>query len=396
MTTYVTVPGASNTIIQNGYNTPFNIQVAQAIANVLDNASNLFVQNYSAVMPPVPNGDIGEVAVTAPGANNIVVPSGYTFTAIDPSVTGPITVSGGGSLFAGNQNVTYYGAAASGTVSITANNGNDLVALPFGSTYDVALGGGADTVYANGSGTITVNGPNVDPNNFIFVGAPTQQGGGSSAQNAVLSYGSADTISAGAGTVTISTFGANPLIFGGTGSLEYIGFTAGNPTVFGASSNTGTETLFGGAGQDITYFDGQGTVDGATQLAAGAGNETLDAGSSSYGVGEAIGSGNVDLIGSRGADTFFGGLGAATVTGNGGNDYYIFGNNPPPQNATVTITDWNNSDTFATSGLGSSAAQTGVADGIEQGSAFVVTLSDHTTITFLNTTQNQITKTQSF
>jgi len=158
-TTYVTVPGASSTYVVNPYNTPFNTQVAQQIASVLaaaQSASTLFVQNYTgATLPPVPTGDTGEIAVTVPGTSSVVVPTGYTFTAVDQGVPGPITISGGGSLFVGNQNTTYFGLAAAGTVSIAAGDGNDLIALPTGTTYEVGLGNGNDTVYGNGSGTVT-------------------------------------------------------------------------------------------------------------------------------------------------------------------------------------------------------------------------------------------------
>src|SRR5271165_5116592 len=299
MSTYVTVPGAPSPFIVNPYKTPYNLQVANQIASILAVAQSngtLFVQNYAPAppipsLPSVPAGDIGELAVTG-ASGYIQVPSGYTFTAIGPtvqggsSVTGPFTVSGGGSLFVGNQNVTYFGQAAAGTVLIAAGDGNSLFALPGGTTYDVAMGNGSDTVYGNGSGTITGG----SGNNLIFA----DSAGGS---NIVNSFGGHDTIVAGAGNVTINSGGVDPRIWGGSNNLVFIGTTAGNPTISGPTGS-GHETLFGGAGQNMTYQDGSGTVPGSAILAAGTGNETLNAGGSKYGAQLAAGLGTVSMTGS--------------------------------------------------------------------------------------------------
>jgi Ca2+-binding RTX toxin-like protein len=388
MTTTVTVPGASGTYIPNPYNTPYNLAVAQQISSVLAEASandTLFVQDSDLNPGPVPTGDIGEIAVTVPGATSIVVPAGYTYTAIDQSVTGPITISGGGSLFAGNQNLTYYGTPAAGTVSIAVGDGNDLIALPHGTSYSAGLGNGNDTVYANGSGTVTGG----SGDNLFFA----DSAGGT---NEVNSYGANDTIVAGAGTVSVNTGGANPLVFGGSGSLQYIGGAPGNPTILGGS---GTETLFGGSGQNITYFTGTDTVAGSDILAAGAGNETLNAGGASNGVELAAGIGTVDMIGTSGNDVFFGGSGVATMTGNGGADIFQFAsaNEPGGQHGgTNIITDFSSSDSFNTVGYGANAAQNALAAATVSGGNTTVKLSDNTTIIFLNVSNPNGIRSQSF
>jgi Ca2+-binding RTX toxin-like protein len=378
MTTYVTVPGASSSVIVNPYNTPFNLQIAQEIANVLSVAqtnSKLLVSSFTpgSALPAVPMGEVGEIAVTV-ATGSISVPSGYGFTAIGPTleggtgVTGPFTVSGGGSLFVGNQNTTYYGAAAAGSVSIAAGDGTDLIGLAPGSTYNVGLGNGNDTVYANGSGTVTGG----SGANLFFADS-------SNGQNQINSYGAADTIVAGHGSVSVATHGASPLVYGGAGQLVYIGSagTAGNPTIAGGS---GTETLFGGAGQNITYTDGSNTTQGANIIASGSGNETLNAGLAKYGVQMAIGSGSVDIIGSAAGDTIFGGSGAATVTTNGGSDLFVFGNVAGHTGGTDLITDFNTTkDTINLTGV-SVTSSTGAA-----GSS-IVTLSDGTKITFSGVT----------
>ncbi len=370
------------------YSTPYNLAVAQQISSVLAEASAadaLFVQDSDQNPGPVPVGDIGEIAVTVPGATSIIVPAGYAYTAIDQSVTGPITISGGGSLFAGNQSLTYYGMPASGTVSIAVGDGNDLIALPHGTSYSVGLGNGNDTVYANGSGTVTGG----SGDNLFFA----DSAGG---VNEINSYGSNDTIVAGAGSVSVNTGGANPLIFGGSGSLQYIGGAPGNPTIFGGA---GTETLFGGSGQNITYFAGTDTVPGSDILAAGAGNETLNAGGASNGVALAAGIGTVDMIGSSGNDVFFGGSGVATMTGNGGADIFQFAsaNEPGGQHGgTNIITDFTSSDSFNTIGYGANAAQDALAAATLTGGNTMVKLSDNTTITFLKVTNPSSIRSQSF
>jgi Ca2+-binding RTX toxin-like protein len=372
MTAVVTVPGASDTFIPNPYNTPYNLDVAQQISSLLAGAdanNTLFVQSSDQNPGPVPAGSIGEIAVTVPGGGVVQVPTGYSVTAIDSSVTGPVTVSGGGSLFAGNTTITYYGAASPNPVLIAVGDGNDLLSMPNGSSYVIALGNGNDTVYANGSGTVTGG----DGNNLFFVGSA----GG---QNDVNSYGNTDTIVAGQGSTTVSTNGSDPLIFGGTGQLIYLGEAPGNPTITGGA---GQETLFGGAGQNLTYTDGSSTTTGANILAAGAGNETLNAGAAQYGVQLAAGTGTVDMIGSHGNDVFYGGSGAATMTGNGGADAFIFGNTAGHTGGADIITDFSGSDNFVVAGYGTNAAQNALNAATVSGGSTTVTLSDNTTITFI-------------
>jgi Ca2+-binding RTX toxin-like protein len=373
MATTVTVPGALSTTISNTYNTPYNLEVAQQIASLLALAKGherLFVSNIDQSPAAVPQGDVGEIAVTVTGGGVINVPTGYEMTAIDHTVTGAVTINGGGGLFAGDLPVTYYGAPSPIPVFIAAGDGNDLIGLPGGTIYDVGLGNGNDTVFANGSGTVTGG----TGNNLIFA----DSAGGN---NIVNSYGGTDTIVAGQGAVTVNTYGADPLVFGGSGQMIYVGGAAGSPTVTGG---TGTETLFGGAGQNLTYTDGGNTATDVNILAAGAGNETLNAGSAQYGVQMAAGSGSVDMIGTTGNDVFYGGSGAATMTGNGGADGFIFGNVTGQTGGTDIITDFSGADTFVVVGYGPNAAQAALNAATVAGGNTVVKLTDNTTIVFLD------------
>jgi Ca2+-binding RTX toxin-like protein len=375
MATTVTVPGASGTAVPNHYNTPSNLEVAQQISNLLavaDGEGTLYIQDSDEAAGPLPPGDLGMIMVTVPGGGQVALPAGYSVTVIDPSVTGPVTVTGGGSLFAGDQTIDYQGAAAPGTVLIAAGDGNDMVSLPNGSNYVVALGNGNDTVMADGSGTVSGG----SGANLFVAGSP----GG---QNVVNSNGDADTITAGQGAVTVSTHGADPLVMGGAGQLVFMGGAPGNPTIAGG---TGQETLYAAAGQDLTYADGANTTTGANILAAGTGNETLDAGGAQVGVGLAAGVGSVDMIGSHGNDIFYGGAGAATMTGGGGSDAFVFGNDLGHTGGVDIITDFTASDNFVVVGYGANAAQYLLDTAIVSGGNTTVTMSDHTTITFLNVT----------
>jgi Ca2+-binding RTX toxin-like protein len=378
MATYVTVPGANHTQIVNPYSNTFNTQVAQAISTALfaaQNGGTLVVSNPPpATTNPLSAGQVGEISVTTPGGSYIYVsvPSGYTFTAIDQAVTGPVYISGGGSLFAGDQKITYTGSAASGTVSIAAGNGNDYFSLASGSTYDVGLGNGNDTVVASGTGTI-VGGTGA---NYYNLGNAT--------------------------STQLSSNSASDTIVSGSGKLVYLGGTPGAPTITGATGS-GSATLYGSSGQDIHYLDNpNGISTGGNFLAAGAGNETLDASGASGAVGLAAGPGNSDLIGSTGPDTFYGGLGNSTMTANSNGDVFMFGSVAGGHpGATDIITDFNQSDTFITSGYGSNAAATAFANAAVTGSGSTlvstVSLSDGTKIEFLgiNTTTGTYT-TKSF
>jgi Ca2+-binding RTX toxin-like protein len=383
--TTVTVPGASGSYIPNPYSTPSNLAVAQSISNMLFAESQngtLFVQNTDENPGEVPPGYVGEITDTVAGGGLVMVPPGYSYTAIDPSVTGSVTVSGGGSLFVGDTPVTYYGAPSPDPVLIAAGDGNDLVSIPQGATYEVALGNGNDTIYANGSGTVTGG----SGNNIIYA----DSAGG---ENVVNTHGDTDTIVAGQGAVTVNSYGADPLVDGGSGQLVYYGGAPGSPTITGGG---GQETLYAAAGQDLTYVDGASTTPGANIIDAGAGNETLDASGAQYGVKLGAGTGSVDMIGSTGDDVFYGGAGAATMTGNGGSDVFFFGNTVGHTGGTNIITDFNANDMFEVSGYGANAAQTALNSATVAGGNTSVRLSDDTTITFLNVANPASIRNQSF
>jgi Ca2+-binding RTX toxin-like protein len=390
MATSVSITGHSHTIpdVVAPFSTQANIALAEALSKLyfgLQAAGNLYVSGDFHNPGLIPPGDVGEIAIFDYNSSPLIaLPFGFSLIAIDQSATDP-TIVGGGSLFVGNNDTTYWGTPAQGTVSITAGNGNDLISLPIGTYYDVAIGNGHDTINANGSGTVTGG----SGGTLFFVGGAADD---TVDQNLLNSHGNNDTIVAGAGSVTINAYGANTSVFGGTGSLEYLGHSPGSPTIWGGS---GTETLFGSSGQNITYKTGSELTPGADILAAGTGNETLNAGGASVGVQLAAGLGTVDMIGSTGNDQFFGGSGVATMTGNGGDDIFNFASASEPggqHGGTNIITDFNTgNDIFSTIGYGASAAQNALAAATVSGGNTTLKLSDGTTIEFLGiTTPNSI------
>jgi hypothetical protein len=223
------------------FDTPQNQTLAQDIANALAayfDGDPLNIQSYvpppGATSPAVPS-DANELLVTGSSDNGTVfTPAGYSFVT-DNTGGGSFTVVGAQNFIGGGGNLTVWdtvGAASigGGIDTITAGNGNDLFGLIPGSTYTVAAGNGDDTFFANGTGAIADG----DGRNLIFAGSAT-------GTNMVSSYGTDTIAAANGGADTVATFGADPLIFGGTGNLEVFGNTATNETVAGGS---GSEIIF--------------------------------------------------------------------------------------------------------------------------------------------------------
>ncbi len=152
------------------------------------------------------------------------------------------------------------------------------------------------------------------------------------ANNVIYGLGGGDTITVGAG---------DNLIFGGKGIVDE---TDGSDTIIinGASTTSGSNTIFANAGDDtilftdptgatrITYlFSGLGNDDVITGAAAGdnvlfgnAGNDTLNGSASTGTLVIYGGNGEVDSV--DGADVLISGLGNSSVYGNAGDDVIQF------------------------------------------------------------------------
>ena len=119
-------------------------------------------------------------------------------------------------------------------------------------------------------------------------------------------------------------------------------------------------------------------------MAAGAGNETLNAGSSDTNNTLAGGTGADTLISGSGNDVFWAGTGGDTMTGGAGSDAFNFvkGN----AGGHYVITDFTSSDGVNLLGYGADAATNALASASTSGGSSVISLSDSTQITFLDVT----------
>lgn len=349
-------------------------------------------------------GGSGTANVTVSGANSLVF--------------GSFTSTGGLNAMLGGPRATI--SAANSATSVTTNSANALVYGSFG-----AISGGlseldngqATTVFAgafgaaaslNGSSALLYGNFNNNPGtlNIRDGGTVDTISAVNSAMNATLSgsqtllfggYGSiagalnivdaghGDTIATGNSNtnITAGTGGNGLLVFGGTGTFNFVG-GPGTATVVagsGASSLTpgsGAITLYGSAGSNIGLAGSNGLL-----FVAGAGNETLNGGGSS-GNNELVGGPGADfIVGGAGNDTLFAGAGPETLGGGGGSDIYSFVSSRTHGSAD-TILDFAPNDTLYLTGYGANAATTVLNSAFSAGGSTTITLSDHTQITFLN------------
>jgi len=250
----VSVPGApptTNIPYTNVFNTPFNLPLAQNIANALDGALTGDTLNSQTYTPPTTPaaiaGDTNELVVpTSSSGGTVFVPAGYAYAA-DSTGGANFTIVGAQNFIGGSGDITVWDTVGASSVgggidTITAGDGNDLFGLIPASTYDVAGGNGADTYVGLGSGTLAGG---TGDNQFWVDGG----------SNLVLSYGT-DTIVAAGGASTIATYGNGQLIFGGSGNMDVFGTGATNLTVGG--STAGPATIF--SAQSGVYFLGSSTT----------------------------------------------------------------------------------------------------------------------------------------
>jgi hypothetical protein len=379
----VTVVGASGAIVTVPFTGSANYALAQHLAALINTAApaSLYAGGTGTLnatnAPATPSGGgLNEEVTTVGGALSTAIGTNF----LTDGAAGAVTVQGTPFLnvLAGTGGLTFFGAS-DGNASIAVGGGDNLIALPTGSEYYVALGAGSDTVIAAGDGE--VDGSAGGGANLFFVSPRA------GTHNEVFSAGTADTIVAGAGQATIGESGRDATIYlgsgsavvadGGTADTVIGGPGAGLATLFGGSGemvwgNAKTltfiagvnaaetvaggvaDTIFGSAGSDVTYLSGP---TGAT-LSAGTGNETLNA------------------AGSTQADELVGGSGAATFTLGTGADTVAFFNGKA--GGTDVVSGFTSKDILVDSGY--SAAPTVTA----AGSNTMVTLGDGTKVTLMN------------
>lgn len=292
-----------------------------------------------------------------------VVFTGGTDTIVANGHTDNITASGAGNdiflasglaqLQSGGTNTI---VATAGTAAIqTTGAYGDLVFADAGTYIDHTGGAGTDTVIAS-SGTL-----HAGAGGLLAFG-----GGTGSVLNLVSSAGASTVVGDRGGVVSVQ--GANGGVFvGGSGGSNYINSGAGFGTDF-AGGNNDTLVSSGAAGGYLIGSTGSENLDasrgaGLQQIYAGSGNDTLEGGSGT----------NVMVLGS----------GVATAFGDSGSTLYEALNGHA--GGSMTIVDWNPAiDYLGLYGYGAGADQAALASQRSDGAGnTVVTLSDHTRITFL-------------
>jgi Ca2+-binding RTX toxin-like protein len=283
-------------------------------------------------------GDGLSETVTASGSGPFQVLAG-TGSLDYTGVTGAQTVIAGGGTLGGGTNI----------INLSGSTGPNFVAVG-GGPDTVFSGSGADTVYSGGSGTMVVS-----------VGSGTMDFVGGSNNATVFGGGQTSTIIGGINGSIVYT-GAGAAEYHGQGGSEVFdaSLSTGANSIYGAYNQSGSETLFGGGGND--YIN---PLNAAASVVGGLGADTLVGARFNATV---AGSGNATLTGGAGNDTFEFISGYA-----GGHDYVT----DLTANDVVNLAFYG----YTPGGISSLLASASVSGG-----SSTITLSDSTKITFLDTT----------
>jgi Ca2+-binding RTX toxin-like protein len=413
----VTVPGASNgsSPVTFTFNAGTGYTVAQQISAALALAvsgGTLSVTGPTGSTPAPGNTGTQELLLSSSPSST--VPAGYGYVINNTQGPATITAAPGTAILSGSFGGTFL---ESGSATIVAAGGNNIISQSGAGTILLAGGSGNDTITGAGTGSIA-SGSGSDLINATGGGEYVQLTG---ADTVVVSAASGtDTIDFSVdsvhGSVLSVTGGANVVLYGaplGVGSTPAtIMASTGADTAFGSSLGSAvynatnsskfefitpageSDTIVGGATTQATLFGGSGVAltysstatTGSSQFVAAGGNETLNASGSAAPVLAWAGTGSDSIVGGSGSDTLVAGSGSVTMTGNGGANYFdIIASRGP---ATVTITDMNTSDFVQIFGYGATQGQIVATINAATGASF--SLTDGTTITFLNTTVSAV------
>ncbi len=311
-------------------------------------------------------------------------------------------------------------ALSTGTVSVTASTGTQVVAVTTDSTgFALASSFSALTAtFASTAGTYSGTGyfaagnglGTVTPSGFssVFVGDGTALSYADTVAGATITSGDGnDTITAGSGDTIDAGAGSNIITLPGLSGGADTVTTAANDTIT-AFSNALTYTNDGGSGV-ISLLGGTMTISGSgisdvyansasitvmdsgtdvfvlNQPSQAGGSSVLVNASSSTGNDQFwAGSGNATLVGGSGNDTFAGGGGAATITaGSGSNAIALFGETAG--SSTLTVNGFTGSDVLAlidfTASTSYSFAPTGGNDVLTLSNGSTITLVGYTSLT---------------
>ncbi len=392
-----TTPGALNEILNDNrgggaQGSAYNLSTGGQYT-IADVGTNTTVDGSTAGMDTVLA--TGAITYNAMGNDNQVTFIDGANVYNGGAATGDTITGGSGSdtINTGTGFSTVFGGVGHSVVTLNDTVGSS--SSPGGLAY---LGEGFATVDANGLNDVVVAASNGQQ---IFGGTDTASTLTIAIEDNAKSSGPAgDVVTAGAGTTNLFDSVGGNSIFGGSGSLTFVG---GPPTSTGSGvisdsiyGGSGPSYLFGASGDNLTFAgDTSGSV---ATFVAGVGNETLNAANADGRV-NFFGSSDTSSSGSFAGSTtgynyFQTGGSSSTVAGGtgtggseslaGGTGTNVFGIADGGANAHITVYDFaagNDSVSF----LGETSAQV-TADlnaATVSSAGLTVTLSDNTTVTFV-------------
>ena len=347
-----------------------------------------------------------QTTITAAAAGNDSIVAGGAVTFIESSAISVghdnVDFIAGSNVFIGNaaSGDTVTGGAGydtittgTGATTVFSGSGHTLINLNDTSTVsgsgDVAfLGDGAATVNAYGLAdtvvaaapgqTIFAIGP-ATANDTIVIGSPDSPGAAGG-----------DTLVLGAASVSVFDSVGGNSIFGGAGSLTFVGQAGASIVADTIVNGSGNTDIFGASNNDITFASTSGS--GSLMVVAGVGNETLNganAGSFNFFGPSDTASGasnNTTIVGGSGSDYFSTGTGTESFIAGTGTD--VFGLNTVSGGSAdhITIYDFSAADSVSFNGGSQSDVNNAVNTGTVSGGNLTITLSDQSTVTFVNTT----------
>lgn len=262
------------------------------------------------------------------------------------------TVIGASSTVAGSLNTIYVSSIPNQTIGGTAISNGSLFINPNAQNVTVFAGGGSTTLFGAGDATgVTNTGMDVVIGGIGFFHAGSAGGSLLESATSISGSGPATTLVGGGANDALYAQSANVSLRGSAGTTF---MDAGGITISGGVIKLGTGAL------TVTATPGQ-----VFSAAGAAGGVTINAGGSNAAIFGATSGANT-IISGTGSSTVFGHSGSTSGSGN----VYLDGGV-----GSMTIEDFNSSDTFRLTG-----SQT-VASTVASGGGSLVTLSDGTKIT---------------
>lgn len=392
--------GGGNTLDLSGFSTPSTVDLRPGTFSSADGMTdNIAIAFDTAVDTAV--GGPGNDQFTVNGDSDTIIGGGGQDTVVVPTADTSWVYNGSGAnaLTSGSMSDSLSGI---GTIAF-AGGGDTVVAKAGGSfglggggneiflgvgAANVALGGGDTAV--GGPGPVTVTGAAVGRGDLVWdTDGPLTYVGAATPDTVIAG---AATISAGSAGLAAYCDGSSLVFQGGAGSdvavggIGRLGATGGSGTAMFVGGSAGDNNLSAGTGTAVVFAGGAGDVITFANAAADVavlrtGAETVQGAGNSAGFSVYTEGADAAITGGSGNDGFVLGSGSSTVDGGGGINAFVFINGE--SGGQDVIQDWDSTRDFAfLIGYGAGAAANAVAAQVRGPSGTVVTLPDHTRITF--------------